>query len=69
MRLYGANTEPHKAENSTLQENRTLADDNSLTLSDTIQADFSLEDKCMPNTIKANYGALLSVLQAIERTA
>ncbi len=50
-----------------------LADDNSLTLSDTIQADFSLEDetigKCMPNTLKANYGALLSVLQVIERTA
>ncbi len=112
MRLYGANTEPHKAENSTLQENRTgvrtgirqnatdneiadkmrvpvgllpelkiqmqgvasldttLADDYSLTLSDTIQADFSLEDetiKCMPNTLKANYGALWNILQAIER--
>lgn len=43
-----------------------LADDNSLTLADTIQADFSLEDetidKIMPNTLKANYGALRSVL-------
>ncbi len=48
----------------------TLADDYSLTLSDTIQADFSLEDetiKCMPNTLKANYGALWNILQAIER--
>ena len=50
-----------------------LADGNNLTLADTIQDDFSLEDetidKCMPNTLKANYGALLSVLQAIKRTA
>lgn len=50
-----------------------LADDNSLTLSDTIQADFSLEDemidKYMPNTLKANCGALLNILQVIERTA
>lgn len=49
-----------------------LADDNSLTLADTIQADFSLEDetvdKITPNTLKMNYGALWSVLQAIERT-
>lgn len=51
----------------------SLADDSSLTLADTIQADFSLEDetidKIMPNTLKANYGVLWSVLQAIERTA
>jgi RNA polymerase primary sigma factor len=50
-----------------------LADDNNLTLADTIQADFSLEDetigKCMPNTLKADYGALWSVIQATERTA
>lgn len=50
-----------------------LADDNSLTLSDTIQADFSFEDetidKCMPNTLKADYGALWSVTQPTERTA
>ena len=46
-----------------------LADDNSLTLSDTIQVDFSLEDKCMPNTLKADYGALWSVTQPTERTA
>ena len=46
-----------------------LADDYSLTLSDTIQVDFSLEDKCMPNTLKADYGALWSVTQPTERTA
>ena len=49
-----------------------LADDNSLTLADTIQADFSLEDetiKCMPNTLKVNSGALWSVLQVIEITS
>ena len=49
-----------------------LADDNSLPLADTIQADFSLEDetidKCMPNTLKVNYGALWSILQVIEKT-
>ena len=50
-----------------------LAEDNSLTFSDTIQADFSLEDetidKMYANTLKANYGALLNALQVIERTA
>ena len=49
-----------------------LADDNNLTLADTLQTDFNLEDetidKSMSNTLKANYGALWSVLQAIERT-
>ena len=39
-----------------------ISDDNSLTLTDTLQADLSLEndtiDKYMPNTLKMNYGAL-----------
>lgn len=49
-----------------------LSVDNSLTLSDTLQADYSLEDeaidKSMRNMLKVNYGALWSVSQPKERT-
>lgn len=49
-----------------------LSVDNSLTLSDTLQADYSLEDeaidKYMRNMLKVNYGALWSVSQPKERT-
>lgn len=50
-----------------------LTDDNSLTLADTVQADYSLEDetidKYMPNILKPNYGALWHVSQPKERTS
>lgn len=44
-----------------------IAEDNSLTLADTLQADLSVEndtvDKNTMNTLKMNYGALWSVTQ------
>ncbi len=49
-----------------------ISDDDSLTLSDTLQADLSVEnetiDKIMPNTPKANCGALWSVIQRKKKT-
>ena len=50
-----------------------IAEDNSLTLADTLQADFSLEndttDKSMRNMQKMNYGALWSVIRTCGRMA
>ncbi|NBI89620.1 sigma-70 family RNA polymerase sigma factor [Lachnospiraceae bacterium] len=50
-----------------------IAEDNSLTLTDTLQADLSVEndtvDKYTLNTLEANYGASWSVTQPTERTA
>ena len=50
-----------------------IAEDNSLTLADTLQADFSLEndtiDKSMRNMQKMNYGALWSVIRTYGRMA
>ena len=48
-----------------------IAEDNSLTLADTLRADLSLEndtvDKITLNTLKMNYGALWSVTQPKKR--
>ena len=46
-----------------------ISDDNSLTLADTPQADFSLEndtvDEIMPNTLKMNYGKYEETVRAL----